>query len=52
MICLTRLIHSDLTEGKFSFPIIHAITTQPTDRRLLSTSLFLNLSLFLFFPLI
>jgi len=26
----------DLTEGKFSFPIIHAITNNPTDRRLLN----------------
>jgi hypothetical protein len=26
----------DLTEGKFSFPIIHAIQSNPTDRRLLS----------------
>lgn len=26
----------DLTEGKFSFPIIHAITSTPTDHRLLN----------------
>ena len=26
----------DLTEGKFSFPIIHCITNNPTDRRLLN----------------
>lgn len=26
----------DLTEGKFSYPIIHCITNNPTDRRLLN----------------
>ena len=26
----------DLTEGKFSFPIIHAITTQPQDQQVIS----------------
>lgn len=29
----------DITEGKFSFPIIHAILTRPDDRQLISTSL-------------
>jgi geranylgeranyl diphosphate synthase type 3 len=26
----------DLTEGKFSFPILHAITSHPHDQQLLS----------------
>ena len=26
----------DITEGKFSFPIIHAILSQPDDRQLIS----------------
>ena len=27
----------DITEGKFSFPIIHAILSRPDDRQLIST---------------
>lgn len=30
----------DLTEGKFSFPIVHSIRTDTTNQRLLSTSNF------------
>jgi geranylgeranyl diphosphate synthase type 3 len=30
----------DITEGKFSFPIIHAILTRPDDRQLISTCFF------------
>ena len=29
----------DITEGKFSFPIIHAILSRPDDRQLISTHL-------------
>jgi len=32
----------DITEGKFSFPIIHAILTRPDDRQLISTSVSLR----------
>lgn len=28
----------DLTEGKFSFPIVHGVRANPSDRQLLSTS--------------
>jgi geranylgeranyl diphosphate synthase type 3 len=31
----------DITEGKFSFPIIHAILSRPDDRQLISISFFL-----------
>jgi geranylgeranyl diphosphate synthase, type III len=31
----------DITEGKFSFPIIHAILSRPDDRQLLSTTILL-----------
>ena len=28
----------DITEGKFSFPIIHAVLSRPEDRQLISTN--------------
>lgn len=28
----------DITEGKFSFPIVHAILSRPDDRQLISTN--------------
>lgn len=31
----------DITEGKFSFPIIHAILSRPDDRQLISTTILL-----------
>jgi geranylgeranyl diphosphate synthase type 3 len=32
----TKSVYEDITEGKFSFPIIHAVRTRPDDSRLLS----------------
>jgi len=31
----------DLTEGKYSFPVIHALTTNPDDRQIISKFYFL-----------
>lgn len=36
LLFLPSLLCPDLTEGKFSFPIIHAIRHNPADRRLLN----------------
>lgn len=36
----------DLTEGKFSYPIIHAILSNPEDRRLIRNIFYLFLSKF------
>ena len=33
---LTKSFCEDITEGKFSFPIIHSIRTRPKDHRLLN----------------
>jgi geranylgeranyl diphosphate synthase type 3 len=34
---LNKSFCEDLTEGKYSFPIIHAILSNPTDHRMIST---------------
>lgn len=39
--CDSKSYCEDFTEGKFSFPVIHAIKSQPDDQQLISI-LFLN----------